>query len=119
MDGINPVLNYLFALICVIALSAGQVLFKAAAVTSKESNGFLATKPLGFLIAAMFIYAAASLLWVWVLRSEELGRVYPFMALAFVIVPVASLLVFGERFSTDYFIGLGLIIAGIVFTTRS
>ena len=34
-------LNYLFALICVIALSAGQVLFKAAAVSSKESSGFV------------------------------------------------------------------------------
>jgi len=113
------VLNYIFALICVIALSAGQVLFKAAAVSSKGSNGFLAIKPLGFLIAAMCIYAAASLLWVWVLRSEELGRVYPLMALAFVFVPVASLLVFGERFGTSYFIGLGLIVAGIVLTIRS
>src|SRR5690606_41278160 len=63
----------------------------------------------GALLAAMMLYGITSVGWVWVLQRIELGRVYPLMALAFVLVPVASHFVFGERFQTQYFIGVALI----------
>lgn len=110
--------NYIYALICVFALSAGQILFKAAAIASNESAGLIALKPLVYLAAAMAIYAGASILWVWLLRSEELGRIYPLMALAFVIVPFASKLIYGEQFQSTYIAGVILIIAGLLLTTR-
>lgn len=110
--------SYLYALICVTALSAGQILFKAAAIASKESANFITFKSVALLAAAMFIYAGASLLWVWVLRSEDLGRIYPIMALAFVLVPIASNLFFGEKFDSGYMIGAAMIIFGFFLTTR-
>jgi drug/metabolite transporter (DMT)-like permease len=110
--------SYLYALICVAALSAGQVLFKAAAIASKESTNFITFKSVAFLAAAMVIYAGASLLWVWVLRSEDLGRIYPIMALAFVLVPIASHFFFGERFLPGYMLGTTMIILGLFLTTR-
>lgn len=112
-------LSYLYALICVIALSAGQVLFKAAAIASKEGANFITFKSVAFLAAAMIIYAGASLLWIWVLRSEDLGRVYPIMALAFVLVPIASHLFFGEKFLPGYMIGTAMIILGLSLTMKS
>ncbi len=111
-------LSYLYALFCVIALSIGQVLFKAAAIASKESANFITFKSIAFLAAAMVIYASASLLWVWVLRSEDLGRIYPIMALAFVLVPITSHLFFGERFLPGYMFGTAMIIVGVIVTTR-
>jgi drug/metabolite transporter (DMT)-like permease len=110
--------SYLYALICVTALSIGQVLFKAAAIASKESANFITVKSITYLAAAMFIYAGASLLWVWVLRSEDLGRIYPIMALAFVLVPIASHLFFGEKFLPGYMFGTAMIIVGVIVTTR-
>lgn len=112
------VTNYLYALVCVIALAAGQVLFKAAAIASKGSSGFLAFKPMAYLSIAIAIYAVASIFWVWILRNEELGRIYPFMALAFVLVPLGSRLFFGESFQATYYAGLVLIIVGLFLTTR-
>ena len=112
-------LSYLYALICVIALSAGQVLFKAAAIASKESANLITFKSITYLASAMVIYAGASLLWVWVLRTEDLGRVYPIMALAFVVVPIASHLVFGEKFLPGYMLGTAMIVLGLFLTTRS
>ena len=111
--------SYLYALICVTALSAGQILFKAAAIASKESANFITFKSVAFLAAAMVIYAGASLLWVWVLRSEDLGRVYPIMALAFVVVPIASHYFFGERFLPGYMFGTAMIILGLSLTMKS
>ncbi len=43
----------------------------------------------------------------------------PFMALAFVIVPLASRFFFGERFAPTYFIGTALIMSGIVVTVAA
>jgi len=53
-----------------------------------------------------------------VLRSEDLGRIYPIMALAFVLVPIASHLFFGERFLPGYMFGTAMIIVGVIVTTR-
>lgn len=41
------------------------------------------------------------------------------MALAFVLVPLASHWLFGERFQPQYFIGIVLIMTGIVVAVRS
>ena len=52
-------------------------------------------------------------------RPRRLGRVYPLMAWAFVLVPFGSHIVFGERFQPQYFIGVALIMAGIVIAVRA
>jgi multidrug transporter EmrE-like cation transporter len=41
------------------------------------------------------------------------------MALSFVLVPLASYAFFGEQFSSSYFIGVSLIVAGIIFCVQS
>jgi drug/metabolite transporter (DMT)-like permease len=72
------------------------------------------------LLASSFaLYGIMTIAWIWVLQKAELGKVYPLMALAFVIVPLGSHLVFGERFQTQYFVGVALIMAGIIVTVRS
>lgn len=41
------------------------------------------------------------------------------MALAFVLVPIGSHFLFGERFQTQYMIGVALIIIGILVATKA
>jgi drug/metabolite transporter (DMT)-like permease len=53
------------------------------------------------------------------LQRVELGRVYPLMALAFALVPLGSHFVFGERFQSQYFVGVAMIVAGIVVAVRA
>jgi multidrug transporter EmrE-like cation transporter len=40
------------------------------------------------------------------------------MALAFVLVPVATYFLFNERFSMTYMIGIALIVGGIILTAQ-
>jgi drug/metabolite transporter (DMT)-like permease len=107
------------AVLCVVGLAVGQVLFKASAAALSETGSFFAAKTLATLTSAMFLYGVTSIAWVWVLQKVELGRVYPLMALAFVLVPLGSHLMFGERFNPQYFIGVSLIMVGIVITVRA
>ena len=111
--------TYAVAILCVIGLAIGQILFKISATAVTEAGTLFATKPLVALLAAVFLYGATSLAWVWVLQRTELGRVYPLMALAFLLVPLGSHLVFGERFSPQYFVGVILIAVGIVVAAKS
>jgi drug/metabolite transporter (DMT)-like permease len=110
---------YLVAVLCVIGLAAGQILFKISAISLSKSGSIFEVRTATTLFAAMFLYAITSLVWVWVLQKVDLGRVYPLMALAFIIVPVGSHFFFGERFQSQYFIGIAFIIVGIILALRS
>jgi multidrug transporter EmrE-like cation transporter len=62
---------------------------------------------------ACMLYAAATVLWVWLLTLIPLSAAYPFAALSFVIVPVASWWFLGEPLGGRYWAGIGLIVAGV------
>ena len=104
-------------IVAVVALmTGGQLLFRMTAVGAPSLatwNGLstLIMNPL-FLLA-LFIYGAATLLWVGVLQQVPLSRAYAFTALSFVIVPVAAIVLFGEPASARLGIGVVLVIAGL------
>lgn len=103
---------YLMAVGCVIGIACGQLLFKASA-NAISASGLTSPRALGLLFAALALYGSLTLAWVWLLRHAELGKIYPIMALSFVLVPLGSHLVFGEAFSSRYFAGVALIMAGL------
>jgi drug/metabolite transporter (DMT)-like permease len=66
-----------------------------------------------YLVVGVGVLGISTLLWVWVLRSVPLGIAYPFMALAFIIVPALSYFVLGEPFGWKTAGGALLIVAGV------
>ncbi|MFT3818911.1 MAG: 4-amino-4-deoxy-L-arabinose-phospho-UDP flippase [Rubrivivax sp.] len=109
---------YVVALGCVLGLAAGQVLFKQAAIGLSASGTVFSSATLLPLIVALTVYGVATVAWVWVLQHAPLGRLYPLMALAFALVPLASHFVFGERFTPQYVVGVAFILVGIVLASR-
>ena len=107
------------AVLCVLGLAVGQILFKLSAISLAESGSFFDPKTAATLIAAMCLYGITSIAWVWMLQKIELGRVYPLMALAFVLVPLGSHFIFGEKFSPQYFVGVALIVSGIIVVAKA
>jgi drug/metabolite transporter (DMT)-like permease len=55
--------------------------------------GFL---PNGYFFVPLILYAALTVLWVWILSYTPLSRAYPFLALAFALTPALGCLVFAE-----------------------
>lgn len=66
--------------------------------------------------AAAFI---ASFFWMAAMTKFELSYAYPFMSGAFVFVFILSVLFFNEVVTWQKILGLALIVAGIVVTSRS
>lgn len=110
---------YIVAFFCVLGLAVGQILFKASSLALSQAETFFNVKVMISLFAAMCLYGITSIAWVWVLQKVDLGKVYPLMALAFVLVPIGSHLVFGERFQLQYFVGVILIVLGIFIAVRA
>ncbi len=108
--------HYLYMLLCVGGMSAGQLLFKQAALSIRDFSpaGLLGN---GWLLLAVALYGATTLGWVWVLRHVPLALAYPFMSLAFVIVPVLAWLLWGEPVHWRTWAGSGLIIAGVALAS--
>ena len=67
---------------------------------------------------AMFIYGVATLLWISLLRYVPLNKAYVFMALSFVLVPIASYFVFREHITVGYWIGVALIVSGVIVAAK-
>lgn len=112
-------ITYAVAIFCVFGLAVGQILFKISAIALTESKTIYALKPIAILFSAFFLYGITSLAWVWVLQKTELGRIYPLMALAYVLVPMGSYFILGERFQSQYFLGISIIIIGIIIAVKA
>lgn len=109
--------EYSLSIICVILITIGQILFKYASIYSETSGTFMNAKSTLLILMAFFIYGASSILWIYILKGIHLGKVYPIMALAFIFVPITSHFLFQESLTLRYFLGLGILIIGIVITT--
>ena len=97
-------------------MSIGQLLFKHGATRmdlSENSQGIIAVMLQPSVLIGLTVYATATILWIRLLQSLPLSSAYPYASLAFVIVPVSSIFLFGETLSLQYFCGMCLIVLGV------
>ena len=100
-------------------MAGGQVLFKMAALKG-VADGPMVERLFSmmlnrFFAAAVLLYAALTVLWVWILNFTPLSRAYVFVALAFAVTPLLGAFVFGEPMSVRLVIGIGLVFCGLLF----
>lgn len=104
-----------------VGMASGQLLFKLAA------SRFAGDAPIGerllglatnaAFLAALSLYGALTLLWVWILSFTPLSRAYPFVALAVVITPIVGAIAFGEPMTIRLILGLVAILLGMWLVT--
>jgi drug/metabolite transporter (DMT)-like permease len=97
-------------------MSGGQILFKQTALTLPRAplaEVLPALLTNAWFYAAVTVYALSAVVWVLILRRLPLSLAYPFVALAFLIVPLAAAFLWGERLRVSYGIGAALVVAGI------
>ena len=111
--------NAALLLFTVVLLSAGQFLFKRAGLEIRgqsilDSLWTLATLPSFYL--ALVIYGLATLLWIFLLSRVPLMETYPWIAAATVVVPLIGWHFYGEGVGPLFWVGLALILAGLLLT---
>ena len=97
-----------------LALSVGQILFKLAA------RGLAGTEPLiqqllvnHYLWIALVVYGVATAFWIGLLREIPLHIAYPFVALAFLFVPVLGYWFLSEPLRWQSLLGALVIVIGV------
>lgn len=109
----------IYTLICVLGISVGQLLFKKAAVALPAVFSFSSLLQNGWLITALALYGITTLGWIWILRHAPLHLAYPFMGLAFLIVPTLAWAFLGEPLHWRTLAGGALIMAGVALASTS
>jgi drug/metabolite transporter (DMT)-like permease len=111
MFNISQIALLIGTLVC---LSAGQVLFKMAALQMDELQSLLQRWVLNYhLWAALAIYAMGTLFWVSTLRQVPLRLAYPVIALSYLIVPLLSHYLLAEEISARTMAGALIIVFGV------
>lgn len=111
--------TYLYAAFCVIAASVGQIMVKFLARALNASGSWLDATVIAWLGATGLLYGIGAFIWVAVLQKASLSEAYPMIALSFILVPLASVLVFRDTVSPAYWLGTLLIMGGITIIGSS
>jgi drug/metabolite transporter (DMT)-like permease len=112
-----PKTTIAFTLLCVLCISVGQILFKKAAQAMAAPMTWQAVAFNGWLFASLILYGLTTLGWVWILRHVPLHLAYPFMGLAFLVVPVLAWWALGEPLHWRTLAGGALIMAGVTLAS--
>ena len=107
----------LSTLLCVVCISIGQLMFKKAASTLPAQPEVMDWVLNGWLIGSLALYGLTTLGWIWILRHAPLHLAYPFMGLAFLIVPTLAWLFLGEPLHWRTLAGGALIMAGVALAS--
>ena len=120
-------LHYLTLFFCVAATAGGQLLIKkgmmtAGAAPTERGELILFFLKLLFLNPYIFSGLALAVLstvsWMYTVSKLSLSFAYPFYSAAFPLVLLFSALLFGEQVSTIRWVGMGIIMIGLVFVSR-
>lgn len=115
----SNILNTLLLMVCTLAVAAGQLLFKQAGLAIRgmglmQAAVVLAARPEFY--AGLAVYAAATLLWIWILGRVSLMQAYPWVGVCVILVPLLSARLFGETAGPFFWLGALLIAVGVVLT---
>jgi multidrug transporter EmrE-like cation transporter len=102
----------ILVVICTIFTSLGQILMKIGSANTNSIIQIITNIPL---ILGFIAYGIGALLLIISLKYGELSLVYPFIALSFIWVSIASIYLFNEHVSLINWGGLTAIIIGVSF----
>ena len=72
-----------------------------------------------FVLGGLALYGGGALAWMGVLSRVDLSLAYPFLALYFVLVPVAAHFALGEAVPLGRWLGIAVIVGGILLVACS
>lgn len=120
-------LTIVYILISVMGGATGQVLLKKG----MGSMGPLTLSPgqlwsmlwrIGtnpFVIVGLAIYVGSTVFWLVVLSRVDLSYAYPFASLSYVLMLIASWLLFNENITSLRVMGSAVVMLGVILISRS
>ena len=115
-------------LFTVALVVAGQLLLKVGMQRVGAIEGEQLRAPLALVgrvarepavVLGFVIYGLSAIMWIYVLSRADLSFAFPFLALAYAGVTAAATVVLKEPFSPKQWIGLGLVMIGVMLVAAS
>ena len=92
----------------------GQLDLSSVAIVVRTFVRVLTT-PL--VIAGLACYAVSAMVWLVVLSRVDLNYAYPFLALMYVLIPLASKFVLHEQVPARRWLGVAVVVIGVVLVS--
>lgn len=102
-----------------VALKLGALQLKASPIAPGLPSLAVAVLSSGWLWAGVILHGLALATWIYSLARVQLSIAYSFIALGYVFIAIASVLVFQEALTPGRIIGMVLVVAGVLMITRT
>jgi len=100
----------LYVILCSIFSAAGQIVWKIATRNITDLHSIFTNLPL---LLGFICYGIGAILFIMALKYGNLSIIYPFIALSFIWVDIASISIFNESISFINWIGMVIILIGV------
>lgn len=111
-------MGFLFIAGCLVLTVCGQLLVKKGTLVVSVDAGIWAVASSWWVVGGLACAGFAALSWILALRRLDLAYAYPFMSLSFPMVAVLANFFLGEEISMRRWIGLGVVVLGLVIAGR-
>ena len=119
--------SFILIFVGVMLNAAAQILMKAGTNTIGHFEFSMENiLPIGLKLAtewhiatALFCYAFSVVVWILALSRVPVSIAFPMLSMAYVVNAVAAWYLLGEPFSSTKLVGMGVIILGVIISTRS
>ena len=101
---------YFFAFLITLAASVGQIFLKQGAMKIEFPKHLINHE----IIYGLAIYALCAFFWIWLISKINLSKIYPFLTLTFIFVPILSKYFLGEIISINQWAGFVIIFIGLI-----
>lgn len=112
----------LLSILQCVLLSCGQVFLKLALQRMGEFTMawrfFLAQLTNWWFLGCGLCYAAASVLWMYIVKTFPFSMAYPMVSLSYVFGMLAAMFIFHEPIPLGRWVGVLLIMVGCIFVAR-
>ena len=118
--------DFALVLLGVLLNAAAQLLLKAGANSVGPISGFAALRTSGpqlllhyGTLGGLACYVVSVVVWIVALSRVEVSIAYPMLSLGYVVNAVLAWWLFGEDVNLQRWIGIGVVIIGVVLLARS
>jgi len=99
------------------ASSAGEISMSAGAPALWRTASGLAMHP--GILGGLVCYAISVVVWIVALSRVEVSIAYPMLSIGYVVNALLAWWLFGENLSLQRWLGIGVIIVGVILVARS
>lgn len=117
------ILQWVLLLSGVLMSAAGGILLKVGAVQIHYDDGAMAIfRQVAFnwsIIFGVMMYLVPVMIWIFLLKKIELSFLQPLFSLTYVVTPILAMVFLNENVAPARWVGIGVIVIGVIVVARS